>query len=394
MSRIGYTIAEYPLIVIRTDLPSEGTGISIEALREMAQHLDDLIREDDVGDPYFANPDYVAYPIAATKMKEIQTVKSDRKMAFIDGGNQEILGAPNFSVQINRVYFCLFNGERRMTRKIPSSRIEFFSATYSTFKNNEVFYNTELYPVGKVSRELLPDHKDLSFSSTDRSVTVGNQRADISRVASIARRFAEWKFAAHVAEEELGAGDVLVMDGSLESAFTNEPKYLRQVFEVGKSKKVTVTGLSKTSRLFTTTGLSLLGAVMQIAEGCPHTKWYIPLAVSNSLNHEAAIFAVKLHQSSERIFRYEIQREQFKDLGDDGVREVMGLLAQNARDITFPGYPYGLVDADAFGRVRDEEVAHYRALLMSEISKMGKWKKFARHLRCVDAHDYLNTVVG
>ena len=26
-------------------------------------------------------------------------------MVFIDGGNQELIGAPNFSIQLNRIYF-------------------------------------------------------------------------------------------------------------------------------------------------------------------------------------------------------------------------------------------------------------------------------------------------
>jgi hypothetical protein len=274
------------------------------------------------------------------------------------------------------------------------NKVEFFSATTSAFRNDEIHYDTELFPVGKATAELLPDLKDLSFSSFDRTVTEGTQRADISRVASIARRFAEWKVAAYVIENELAKGDILVADGSLESAFTNEPKYLREVYRAGMQKGVIMTGLSKTSRLFTTTGLSLLGAVQQVAEKSQYGKWFMPLAVSNSLNHEVAIFAVKLHQASERIFRYEIQRDQFGDLTESGVQEVLSQLVRNSRDISFPGYPYGLVDADTFGRVRDEEVTHYQALLMSEISKIGQWKKFARHLRCIDAHEYLNTVVG
>jgi len=371
---------------------TETSGIN--ALHDVMQNLDESISEGDVGDVYFSNPDYETLPLQVDKIKEIISVDSSSKMAFVDGGNQEILGAPNFSVQVNRIYFCLFKGKERVHPKQLINKIEFFSSTHSTFRDRKIYYDTQLFPIGKNSFDFLPDRIDLSFDSTDRTVTIGTQRADITRVASIARRFAEWKFASLVVENEMEKGDFLVADGSLEAAFTNEPKYIKELFLIGRKKGVIITGLSKTSRLFTTNGLSLLGAVQQIAESITYDKWYLPLAKSKSITHEVAIFAVRLNKSAERVFRFEIQRDQFKDLDESELQNIMNQLAQNSSDISFAGYPYGLVDGDTFARVREEEVSHYKAILMSEISKAGKWKKFARHIRSIDAHDYLNTVVG
>ncbi|MDE1863415.1 MAG: hypothetical protein KGI33_10970 [Thaumarchaeota archaeon] len=365
----------------------------INALRKVVHRLDESIHDGDVGDVYFSNPDYESFPLKIENIREIKDATSSIKSAFVDGGNQEILGAPNFSVQINRVYFCLFRGNERVHSKQLINRIEFFSATHSSFRDGRIFYDTDLFPIGKNSFGL-PDKLDLSFDSTDRTVTIGTQRADISRVASIARRFAEWKLATHVVENEMESGDFLVADGSLESAFTNEPKYLRELFSAGKKNRVIITGLSKTSRLFTTTGLSLLGAIQQIAESVPYEKWYIPLAQSKSKEHEASIFAIKLHKSAQRIFRFEIHRDQLMNLKEIDLQKIMSQIAKNSKDISFIGYPYGLVDGDTFARVREEEVAHYKAMLMSEISRAGKWKKFSRHISSIDAHDHLNMVVG
>lgn len=366
----------------------------VEALHDLVKNLDESINEGDVGDVYFLNPDYEALPLHVDKIKEIKNVDSPCNMGFVDGGNQEILGAPNFSVQINRVYFCIFRGKERIRSRRLINKIEFFSATHSSFRNGKIYYDTQLFPIGKTSFDFLPDRKDLSFDSTDRTVTMGTQRADITRVASIARRFAEWKFASLVVENEMEKGDFLVTDGSLEAAFTNEPNYLKELFAIGKKKNVIIMGLSKTSRLFTTNGLSLLGAVQQIAEPVTYDKWYLPLAKSKSITHEVALFAIKLNKSAERVFRFEVQRDQFKDLNELEFQNIMNQLAQNSTDISFAGYPYGLVVGDTFARVRDEEVAHYRVMLMSEISKAGKWKKFSRHIKSIDAHDYLNTVIG
>jgi hypothetical protein len=370
--------------------------MSAEMARKVIESLDKNIREYDLGAPFFSDPNYKAFPLEKKNFKPIGPVASDRKIAFVDGGNQEILGAPNFSVQINRVYFNIFKGQERIQKRSLPTRIEFFSATHSHFRNGEIFYDTSVFPLREEFKELLPHEADLSFNSFDRTVTIGTMRADISRVASIARRFAEWAYAAHVAESELEEGDVIVLDGTLQTAFTNEAVYSNSLYEVAKSKNVIVTGLSKTSGLFTNTGLSLLGAVSKLAEDSKmsHDLWYFPIAEATSTDHNAMILVIKLNPKAERVFRYEIYREQFSKLSENEINEILSQLTENSQDVSFPGYPYGLVDADRFARVASGEVESYQALLLSEISKLGKWRKFARHIRAFDAHEVLNMLMG
>jgi hypothetical protein len=73
---------------------------------------------------------------------------------------------------------------------------------------------------------------------------------------------------------------------------------------------------------------------------------------------------------------------------------VTSALASNSKDLSFPGYPYGLVDADSFARVSGEEIDSYRVPLMSEISRLGKWKKISRHICSGDAHTVLDLLKG
>ncbi|MEM2914851.1 MAG: hypothetical protein QXH91_05575, partial [Candidatus Bathyarchaeia archaeon] len=157
--------------------------------------------------------------------------------------------APNFSVQINRVYCGIFRGQDRISLKSLPNRVEFFSHTHSVFRDNEIFYDTSLFPLEEEFIRLLPEEPDLSFSSSDRTVTVGTMRADISRVASIARKFTEWTYAYKIVERELEEEDMLVLDGSLQTTFKNESKYSNRLYELADSKGVIVTGLSKTSHL-------------------------------------------------------------------------------------------------------------------------------------------------
>ena len=224
---------------------------------------------------------------------------------------------------------------------------------------------------------------------------VGGARADIARVASVARRFAEWHYARHVVERELESGDVMVMDGTLRTTFLKESGYANAAFSIAKDKDVVYTGLSKTSRLFTTTGLSLLGAVRRLAmdSKISHIWYYYPVADPLTPEHQGAIFLVKLSDQSQRVFRFEIQADQAKRLEEtDGLNEIFSQLALNSNDLSFPGYPYGLVDADDNARVRFEELETYRVMLLSEISKLGSASKFVRHMEATDAHVTLNSL--
>jgi len=96
----------------------------------------------------------------------------------------------------------MWSGNKRIPEKLILKRIEFFAATFSIFDRGEIQYNTTLVPLSD-EETILPRERDLSFSSMDRSITIGNQRADIYRVGSISRRFSELVLAKSVVENEL-----------------------------------------------------------------------------------------------------------------------------------------------------------------------------------------------
>jgi hypothetical protein len=365
-----------------------------EVVKRVAQDLDRQVVEQDLGNPFLSSHNYRPYPLNVQYFTPIRGVGTARRFAFVDGGNQELIGAPNFSVQLNRAYFNIFAGTKMTQAQSLPNKIEFISITHADFRKEQIYFHTSMFPLNEKFAAFIPDSSDLSLNSVDRRIMVGHARADIGRIASIARRFAEWKYANHIVDAELHEKDLLVMDGTLWTAFPNESKYARAVYEVASEKGVLATGLSKTSRLFTTTGLSLLGAIRRLAldnEVGP-TWYYYPIADSLTPDHEAAIFLVKLSDQSQRIFRYEIHAKQAKSLGPEDLSEIFSGLSLNASDLSFPGYPYGLIDADDNARVRSEELETYRVLLLSEISKLGSAAKFVRHMESTDAHDALNSL--
>ncbi|MHA1637851.1 MAG: DNA double-strand break repair nuclease NurA [Candidatus Thorarchaeota archaeon] len=369
----------------------------MKTLREIVRKLEQEVNETNLGSPFFSHDQYISHPLSKKNIKPLKKIDSERKIAFLDGGNQEIVGAPNFSIQINRIFFCIFDGDRRIKPKNIPDRVEFISATYAVFRDGQVHYDSIIEPVRDGHASYLPRESDLSFNSVDRSLMQGNLRGNISRVASLARRFAEWEFSHHLIENELNEGDVYVADGTLQTGFPNESKYLDQIFSSGKKTGVIVTGLSKTCSLFTDTGLALMGAIRQLVEESKimaSTWTYHPVVDIFNPQHKASFHVVKLNSESDRIYRYEIFLDQAKSLSENDLGEILSKLSENSRDVAFPGYPYGLIVADEHARVRENELEKYRMMLLSEMSKSGSWNKFKKYIRAIDAHDVLDMLAG
>lgn len=60
--------------------------MSAEISRRIAEFLDLEIGEDDVGQPYFGNPDYETLPFPPASFVPIKDVEPSIRAAFVDGG--------------------------------------------------------------------------------------------------------------------------------------------------------------------------------------------------------------------------------------------------------------------------------------------------------------------
>ena len=90
------------------------------------------------------------------------------------------------------------------------------------------------------------------------------------------------------------------------------------------------------------------------------------------------------------MFRYEIQTQQAEELSEKELAEIFTQLHENSCDIGFPGYPYGLVDADDNAKVTGADVEEWGVMTLSEFSKRGSWLKYSRHIESSDAHTILD----
>ncbi|HOI71210.1 MAG TPA: DNA double-strand break repair nuclease NurA [Methanobacterium sp.] len=312
----------------------------------------------------------------------------------MDGGNQEIYPTPEYSIQLNRIYFNLFKDKKRQSIKsdIPQ-KIEFLSLTTLNRDDSETFYETRLALENEEYLKYLPREKDLQTQAFDADFKLGN-KALMERVSSMSRRFAEWTIAEHIIQEELEDGDIIIKDGSLQVAHANESKYVEQIFNKAKEKGVIFTGLSKTCRLTTDTGYSLIASLDKFAKNnnIQYPEWcYFPIAMSKQgADHRAVIMVVKLNRDASTSFRFEILKDQADTMSTRDLMNVVSSIAEYSRDITIPGYPYGLFDAHVWARVRKEDLSNYQIILDSELAKTDVYDDFNIRIKAVSMHDRLD----
>src|SRR3989338_112475 len=324
--------------------------------------------------PKFSNPSYRPFRISENNFHHFAENDSGRKMAFVDGGNMEIVSSPNLSLSLIRVYYCVYRNNAR----IESRRQEFYAMAYADNMDDEISYKTEIFS----NNAIVPDKNDLIFNSFDSTIKTGSQRAEISKIGEITRRFTELSVAAGIING-LGKNDLLILDGSLQSMFTNESKYLCNLYSKAGEKGVLIAALSKTSSLMTDRGNSFVAVLENFNK---QGKWYYhPVAEVSSNDHKADIFFVKFHENSDYIFRFECCKE-----ADFNPGEVFGLMANNCRDPVFLGYPYALIEADRLARIQENEKGFYVTALMAEFG--NEWKKLKPYLNTKNAHSILDSI--
>lgn len=309
-----------------------------EISRYLKNHLSAFPAEDQL---IFNNK---VIPLNSSHFTEIRG-SPHQAMAFVDGGQAEILSAGNFCLSFIRVGVLVYSNNL----KIKEHKHEFYLLTTAKYESSEVMYESTIFPLGN---EALLDEHDLQISSTDATIRSGAERAPISRVSNLARRFAELALCRKV------DADIIVLDGTLEPSFKNEEKYLSQL-------PSNVCALAKSSSLFTASGNSPVVLLNKLGpEGC----WSYLIEGNN--------YFVKLHPKAKHVFRF------------TGEKEFISLLVKNSTDALFLGYPYGLIAVDGFARVSNEEKKNMRMNILLKAEN----RDLLEYLSTTNAHDILDNL--
>jgi len=279
-----------------------------------------------------------------------------KRIAFVDGGNAEILKAPNFSLQFIRLYATIHEGDKR----ISQVKKEFYALIAASGKNG-LSYDIETFGTDFAVQE--------SFAADDATLRTGLHLATPGAVADTVRMFAEFSLAQEVCKE-LRAGDVLVRDGDLMPTQTNAQQYIDELKRLATQRGVLLCGLSKTTTVLTDAGNSAAAALQRMA---PAGIWlYQPLG--------SAICFVKLHPKSGYVFRLDV-------LQPEHARTAACALVSQATDPLFLGYPYGLIEADQFAQVPGNEATRLRLQVRAHGGT-----SLSSHLSALNAHDTLNAL--
>lgn len=305
------------------------------------------------------------------EIKPIEGINFKNKIAFIDGGSCIILNSGDLTLSLIRACSLISSGNK----KISIRRGEFYLITGAAGKNDEIYYNAEIFPSGKNIFE-----KDVfSFNSLDRRLMEGSHRADIARITDVIRRLAELKMAKE-AVKSLESSDILVIDGLLECDLDEEIGLMEELYNEGLRKGAFICALSKESSIFSDTGESFASFLNRSSD--LDAWYYYPVAEISSRSHQAELFFAKLHKNSGHVFRFELFNRQKADLN-----RLFSMLADNSKDPVFPGYPYGMIEADRLARISNSEAD----LTRSSFSIMlGKNRISAFNSR--NAHSILDSI--
>jgi hypothetical protein len=337
--------------------------------------------------------DEISFEISPDHIFEIPECREFRKIGFVDGGTLPIIRSADFTINLNRVAGVICNQNTISSPKYCPVVIEFYSATIINEEpDGQLYYVTELFPREEIASFYLPSHP-FKLSLKEARERRG-RTPNIEAFGNIAMRFAEWTYATQFIERELEEKDIFVRDGSLQTGFEDEIIILDRLIKVALRKNVYLTGLSKTCRLLTTQGNSLVCEVDMIGRTkYPKKRWYYhPVKRFTRADNQAEVYFIKLHQEASRPFRYDINIDQSNAMSDTERKTVLSNLAANSNDLSFIGYPYGLIKADLLSHVSFSELESQKIQVISEFSREVYTKYILPRIRSVDAHDILNTL--
>ena len=241
---------------------------------------------------------------------ELPDTDEPRRIAFVDGGNATLAEAPSFMIGMNRVYYSVFRGRWRQ-RPARHPRIEFFScvtAGPSTPSTSSVAakgaYSTRLFARSALDRGRLPPDDDLAITADD----IKERGASRDSLLAVPRNLAEWAAAEFVLDEELDEGDILVMDGTLQTRSMRETKFATPICRKAVEKGIVLCGLAKTSTLVTLDNLPLISRASELAEkaGYGDKRWFVGVCDRATANDMGYTYIAKFHEKSQYVFRFGI----------------------------------------------------------------------------------------
>ncbi|HLD86753.1 MAG TPA: DNA double-strand break repair nuclease NurA [Candidatus Nanoarchaeia archaeon] len=291
-----------------------------------------------------------------------------KTLAFIDGGQAELLSSPDLSVGIIRVCCCAYKNKKRAF----SLSSEFYVVITPSRIDDDMGFSVETFPL---KGEIFPNKELLALSSSDQTIRSGVRKATPSSLLPVARRFAELELASH-AIGRLEKGDMAVLDGTLQENYTNESILLKSLRQKAEEKNISVVAVAKTNSILSRSGASF-GAILSHKHPAKEW-WYAPLA--NPKNGAPHLFFAHLHPKAPHVFLMDSFKEPRV--------EIFTALLSHSNDSVFIGYPYGLVEVDRMARISNQDTSYLQTRLMEKIGR----QHLTSLLATKNAHEILDSI--
>ncbi|MBI2664209.1 hypothetical protein HYX10_02600 [Candidatus Woesearchaeota archaeon] len=316
-------------------------------LQQIIDEIRNRLQKAEGSEPVFSNRRYKPVKFSENNYKDIGKGRG-QMLTFVDGGNAELVSAPGLSLQLMRNAAVVMKNNKLVT----SRKREFYVLAASNEK-------------GAAAR---------IFGSGIEEV----HGKDVASLCESIRKSSEIRFATEMLNE-----GTIVLDGTLEAENEMEKLHLDELFSIAAAKHITVAALAKTTTLVTEKGSSY--AAMINAKRSNGAWYYYPVAEIATDFHRAEMLFVKLHEKSSHVFRTEVYNNQ-----KEQIAEAAAELKENARELTFPGYPYGLILADKLARISGKEADYMKAKLFAAAG--NKWSELRKSLAAVNAHEILDSM--
>ena len=315
----------------------------------------------------FSKSGYRLHSIATEGWAVIGAAENSRA-AFVDGGNASIIKTPVAEMQRIRTAVVVTAGKKM-----------------AEVRQKEGCLLAKLEPdsSGKIQCRAELAESTLEISSEDlsgigiESRENGESTAALTKFCEKARRIAEISAATNAAKRQREG--FIVLDGTLEAFNAAEMKAMKELMAAAASNNAVIGAVAKTCALLTDNGESLTSAADGISEG---KEGYIIVAEGISERHRAAVAVAKLNRHSSYLFR--IEAATAEDL-----KKLLPELKRQSNDLTFPGYPYGLIMADRFARISNADTeltkTKMRATADADVKALFKREKALNAHRILDS---------
>jgi len=345
--------------------------------------------------PYSEGDGEIIYDISKERIFQIPDKAKFRNLGFVDGGSISILSSADFNINLTRIAGVLCKNNKISEFSTVPQVIEFYSVTVlEPTEDDRLIYSIQLFPREDEFWNYLPKEKITITLDEARSIYGIRFMPRIENFGGVGMRFSEWTYATQFIEATLDQGDIFVRDGSLQTGFKDEIKLVRKLEKQAEKKHVYVTGLSKSCRLLTKNGDSLISLIHSIASNkYKNKKWYYhPIYQITRADGMADVYFVKLHEHALMPFRFDIYLKQSKEIDTEEKEVIISNLALNSNDITFPGYPYGLIKVDQLSRVSKREIEPWKIEIISEIDQTIYVNNLLPRIYSIEAHNILNSI--